>query len=162
MRARSGTVTMVGNDCGRICLMGTIAPKRRQYSPGLNTRPPAIMAFHYGAARCAARPRRRSADGDMEIADVKRRVVETIDGAKRRAADRRVRVDQATKTYDTFLNRIAVPMFRQIANVLKAESYPFNVYTPGSSVRLVSDRAPDDYIELALDTSGEEPAVSGH
>lgn len=98
----------------------------------------------------------------MEISDVKRRVVETIDGAKRRAADRRVRVDEATKTYEAFLNRIAVPMFRQVANVLKAEGYPFAVFTPGTSVRLSSDRASEDYIELALDTSGDTPTVIGH
>ena len=97
----------------------------------------------------------------MEIADVKRRVVDTIEAAKRRAADRRVRTDEATKAYEAFLSRIAVPMFRQIANVLKSESYPFNVFTPGASVRLVSDRASDDYIEITLDTTDDEPAVSG-
>lgn len=98
----------------------------------------------------------------MEIADVKRRVVETIDRAKRRAAAHRTRVDEATQAYDTFLDRTAVPVFRQVGNVLRAEAYPFNVFTPGGSVRLVSDRGADDYIELTLDTSGNEPTVTGH
>src|SRR5438128_2376944 len=98
----------------------------------------------------------------MEIADVKRRVVEAIDRAKRRAEHHRARADEATKVYEAFLDRLAVPVFRQVANVLRAEGYPFNVFTPGGSVRLVTDRAAEDYIELTFDTTGDEPAVTGH
>lgn len=98
----------------------------------------------------------------MEIADVKRRIVDTIERAKRRVADRRVRSDQAGKAYEQFLERTAVPVFRQVANVLKAEGYPFTVFTPAGGVRLMSDRSSEDYIELALDTTGDQPAVSGH
>ena len=98
----------------------------------------------------------------MEISDVKRRVFETIERAKRTAADRRTRNDEAAREYDVFLTQIAVPLFRQIANVLKAESHSFTVFTPGGSVRLMSDRSGDDYIELALDASGPYPEVVGH
>lgn len=98
----------------------------------------------------------------MEIADVKRRVLATIDRAKRRAAVHRARVDEVTRAYEIFLERTAVPVFRQVANVLRAEAYPFNVFTPGGTVRLVSDRGSDDYIELTLDTTGDEPTVAGH
>ena len=55
-----------------------------------------------------------------------------------------------------------MPLFRQIASVLKAEGYSFTVFTPGGSVRLMSDRSAEDYIELTLDTSGDEPLVIGH
>ena len=98
----------------------------------------------------------------MEISNVKRRVQETIDRAKRMAADRRVAVDEAAKEYDGFLEHIAVPIFRQVANVLRAQGYPFTVFTPGGSVRLMSDRASDDYIELVLDTAPDTPGVVGH
>src|SRR5881396_3498750 len=98
----------------------------------------------------------------MEISDVRKRVLETIDRAKRNAAGRRARVDEAAREYDVFLEHIAVPVFRQIANVLRAEGYPFNVFTPAGSVRLMSDRSAEDYIELRLDTSGDRPAVLGH
>ena len=47
---------------------------------------------------------------------------------------------------------IAVPLFRQVANALKADGYAFTVFTPSGSVRLMSDRVADDYIELTLDT----------
>ena len=49
-----------------------------------------------------------------------------------------------------------------MANVLRAEGYLFTVFTPGGSVRLMSDRAAEDYVELELDTTGGEPVVSGH
>ncbi len=98
----------------------------------------------------------------MEISDVKKRVFETIERAKRAAAERRARVNEAAREYESFLNQIAVPLFRQIASVLKAENHMFTVFTPGGSVRLMSDRSGDDYIELALDTTGPYPQVMGH
>src|SRR5262245_45676681 len=98
----------------------------------------------------------------MEISEVRKRVLHAIDRAKRTAAERRSRMDQASREYDTFLERVAVPLFHQVAGALRAEGYPFNVFTPSGSVRLISDRAAEDYIELGLDTSGSEPAVIGH
>lgn len=98
----------------------------------------------------------------MEISDVRRRVSETIERSKRAAADRRVRADEAGREYGEFLDRVAVPLVRQVANILKAEGYPFSVFTPGGSVRLMSEKTSDDYIELMLDTSGDQPAVVGH
>jgi len=98
----------------------------------------------------------------MEISEVKRRIQQTMEAAKRAAADRRGRVDRAARDYDTFLERIAVPIFRQVANVLKSENHAFTVFTPAGSVRLMSDRSGDDFIELALDSSGAEPLVMGH
>ena len=100
----------------------------------------------------------------MEISDIKRRVVETIDRARRQAADRRMRNDEAAREYETFLNQAAIPVFKQVSNVLRAEGFAFSVFTPGGSagnVRLMSDRSAEDYIELSLDTAGEEPVVSG-
>ena len=98
----------------------------------------------------------------MEISDVRRRVLETIDRARRGAAERRTRADEASRHYAVFLDRVAVPLFRQVAMALKAESYAFTVFTPGGSVRLMSDKGSDDYIEIYLDTTGDRPAVVGH
>jgi len=93
----------------------------------------------------------------MEVSEVRKRVKETIERAKRAAADRRTRTDEATSDYQAFLDRVAVPLFRKLANVLRAEKYPFSIFTPGGSVRLTSDRSKDDFIELLLDTSGRDP-----
>jgi len=97
----------------------------------------------------------------MEIADVKRRVIETIDRAQRRAVERRTRANAAATSYEAFLIGTAVPIVRQVANVLRAEGHPFDVFTPAGGVRLASQRGPDDYIELALDTSESGPSVVG-
>jgi hypothetical protein len=98
----------------------------------------------------------------MEISAIRRRVSETIERAKRGAAERRTRADEAGRAYDRFLETIAVPLFRQVANVLRTDGYPFTVFTPSGSVRLMSDRHAEDFIELLLDTSGDRPLVVGH
>src|SRR5438132_183412 len=97
----------------------------------------------------------------MEISDVRRRLLETIDRAKHQAAARRALADQATCEYTPFLESVALPLFRQVANVLRSQGYPFTVFTPSGSVRLMSDRSADDFIELSLDTTGDRPAVIG-
>jgi hypothetical protein len=98
----------------------------------------------------------------MEISHIKRQVLETIGSARKSAADRRARSDQAAREYEVFLEHVAVPLLRQVANVLRTEGYPFTVFTPGGSVRLMSDRAAQDYLELTLDTAGDRPLVMGH
>ena len=98
----------------------------------------------------------------MEISHVRQQLHATIERAKKQAADRRARGDQAARAFETFLSNVAVPMFRQVANVLRADGYVFNVFTPSGSVRLMADRAAEDFIELTLDTAGDAPQVLGH
>ena len=97
----------------------------------------------------------------MEISLVRKRLSETIERAKRDAAERRSRSDQASRHFDVFLQKVAVPLFRQVANALKAEGYAFTVFTPSGSVRLMSDRSASDYVELTLDTAEDPPRVMG-
>ncbi len=98
----------------------------------------------------------------METSDVRRRVGEAIAFARQAETQRRTRTDQATRAFDTFLERVATPLFRQVANVLKVQGYAFTVSTPGASVRLTSERNARELIELILDTSGDTPLVVGH
>jgi hypothetical protein len=98
----------------------------------------------------------------METSDVRKRLNQTIERAKRQAAERRARADEAARTFETVLSSIAVPLFRQVANILRSDGYLFNVFTPSGSVRLMSDRAAEDFIELSLDTSDDRPQVVGH
>jgi hypothetical protein len=97
----------------------------------------------------------------METADVRREITRAIEQAKRRAGERRARNDEAAKAFDVFMTRTAVPLFRQVANILKAENIMFTVFTPSGSVRLMSDRSPEDFIELSLESEGEVPQVMG-
>src|SRR4051794_5957614 len=98
----------------------------------------------------------------METSEVRKRVLETIERARRAVHVRRVRADEAAHEFDIFLERVAVPICRQLANVLKVEGYPFGTFTPNGAVRLASERSPEDYVELTLDTQGDEPLVMGH
>src|SRR6476661_4116990 len=97
----------------------------------------------------------------METSVLRKRVQETIDMARTSAAGRRARAEEASRAYSQFLDTVAVPLFRQVANVLKASGYFFSVFTPSGAVRLMSDKSAEDYIELSLDTSGDEPMVLG-
>ena len=97
----------------------------------------------------------------MEMSTVRNRLNLVIDAAKRSSAARRARNDEAARSYERVLE-FAVPLFKQMAQALKVSGYLFSVFTPGGSVKLMSDKSPEDYIELSLDTSGEDPAVMGH
>ena len=98
----------------------------------------------------------------METSDVRKRLNQTIERAKRNAAERRARADEAARAFEIFLSTIAVPLFRQVANILRSDGYLFSVSTPSGSVRLMSDRAAEDFIELFLDTLDVRPHVVGH
>jgi hypothetical protein len=82
-----------------------------------------------------------------------------MDATRERSARRRDRNAAAQRAYENFLAEIAVPVARQLANAMKAEGYAFTVSTPGKGVRLASDHAREDFIELDLDTSGDQPEV---
>jgi hypothetical protein len=97
----------------------------------------------------------------LEISIVKRRLTAAIDRSRRGAQERRQRVTEAEREYATFLEHVATPVARMMANALKVEGYPFTMFTPSGAVRLASDKGRDDYIELALDTTGSIPEVVG-
>jgi hypothetical protein len=101
----------------------------------------------------------------MEVSVVRQRVQEVLRQAKRtdaeRRADHRAQSDQATREYEAFLQRIGVPLIKQVANVLRAEGYAFDVFTPGNTVRLIAGNGADNYLELALDTKGAAPKLLG-
>jgi len=82
-----------------------------------------------------------------------------IDSARDHAQQRKQRAAEAERAYQAFLDEVATPLMRQIANALKVEGYAFTVFTPGGGLRLASDRGRDDYIELALDTDAAPPQV---
>jgi len=95
----------------------------------------------------------------LEVSLVRRRLKAAMDAARRRSQQRRERASEAERAYETFLNGVATPVTRQVANALKAEGYSFSVFTPAGGLRLASDTGRDDFIDFALDTSGEQPEV---
>jgi hypothetical protein len=97
----------------------------------------------------------------VEVSLVRKRLQQAIAASRERAQVRRQRMADATRDYEAFMRDIAAPVARQLANALKAEGYGFTVFTPGDGLRLASDRSRDDFIEVALDTSGDTPLVAG-
>jgi hypothetical protein len=95
----------------------------------------------------------------MDVSDLRKRILRSLDDARKESAERRTTGDQAAAEYDGFLSNIAMPLFRQAATVLSAEGHPFSTHTPAGSVRLVSDHAADDFLELALDATAAPPQV---
>src|SRR5512133_705954 len=95
----------------------------------------------------------------MEISDVRRRLRGAIDDAKRHAAERRARVDEASRLWEIARAEVAVPAFHAMASALTGEGHRFKVLTPGESVQLVSERSSEEFIELALDTARDMPAL---
>jgi hypothetical protein len=92
-----------------------------------------------------------------DVAVLRKRIKAAIESGRQGAAARRERATAASRSYEAFLNNVATPAFRQVANVLRSEGLPFDVQTPGQSVHLVSDRGRDDRIELELDTTHDPP-----
>ena len=96
---------------------------------------------------------------EIEISELRKRLRAAIDGSRREAASRRVRVDAASAAYAQFLERLAGPLVQMLANALRAEGHHFTVFTPGGGLRLSSAKSGDDYIEFSLDSAQAEPAV---
>jgi hypothetical protein len=97
----------------------------------------------------------------MDISEVRRRLRGAIEGARREAAARRERSDAAHRDYETFLADRATPIVRQLVLALGGEGHRFQMSTPAGSIRLVSDRSSDDFVEVALDTTQDPPRVVG-
>lgn len=95
----------------------------------------------------------------MEVSDVRRRLRAAIEGARVRAAERRIRTDEASRAYDAILETVLAPAFHTVVNALVGEGHRFKVTTPGRAVRMSPERAPADFIEVSLDTERDTPAV---
>lgn len=87
----------------------------------------------------------------METGEVNKRLKIAAEQARAHAADRRQKDAEATKAYETFLERVAAPLMKQLAGALKAQGHGFTLFTPAGSPRLASDRQRDDFIELGLE-----------
>lgn len=92
------------------------------------------------------------------ISDLRRRVRQALQDAKQNAATRRAVRDEASRAWDAALGQIVTPLMRDFASVLTAEGLGFRIDTPAGVARLVSDRSPDDYIEVALEDADDDQA----
>jgi hypothetical protein len=93
----------------------------------------------------------------MDIALLRKSLLQTIEAAKRDAVERRARADEAGKRYEKFLEETATPVFRAMGSALRGEGLLFDVTTPSGGVRLVPERTREDGIELTLDATIDPP-----
>jgi hypothetical protein len=96
----------------------------------------------------------------MEVSQVNRRIQMAIEQARARSQARRTTAASADKAYGVFLETVATPVTRQVANALKVAGIGFTVGTPGGGLRLAAERGRDDCIEFVLDTSGDVPQAA--
>jgi hypothetical protein len=97
----------------------------------------------------------------MDVSDLRKRILRALDDARKQSAARREATDRATADYERFLSGVAVPLFRQASTVLRAEGQEFTANTPAASVRLASDHAANNFIELELDAAAPDAQVIG-
>jgi hypothetical protein len=97
----------------------------------------------------------------LEISQVRRQLQAAIARARERTKQRRERVADAERAYAVFLQEVATPVTRQVANALKTEGYAFTVFSPEHGLRLAADRGRDDFIDFALDAEADPPQVIG-
>ncbi len=96
----------------------------------------------------------------MEPADLRKRVLRALDEARRHAAAHREEAERAGQAFDRLQPEIAA-LWRQVANVLKVEGHPYTINTPAGSVRFASERWPESFVEVTLDTTRRPVAVVG-
>ena len=98
-----------------------------------------------------------------ELTDLRRRVRQAIQDAKRKKGERREARDVASAAWATAVADVVEPAATQMAAALTGEGMPCRLETPRGAIRLVSDHNRDDYIELVLDDSDERdrPEVIG-
>src|SRR5262245_32951575 len=95
----------------------------------------------------------------IEISEVRKRLRAAIEHGRKAAAARRQLLDEADREYGAFLSGTAEPIVQMLATALRAEGFPFAVFTPARGLKLASARSDADFIEFALNTSGTQPTV---
>ena len=68
-------------------------------------------------------------------------------------------MDEASRAWEDALAATVIPVCQTLASALVAEGHRFKVLTPAGSARLSLERSAEEFIELALDTARDSPAV---
>jgi len=86
----------------------------------------------------------------MDVSEIRKQILRALDNARKDAEAKRQTTDHAKGDYEIFLRDIAVPLFRQASDVLRALGHEFSTNTPEGSVRLEGASA-HEYLELEFD-----------
>ena len=97
----------------------------------------------------------------LDVSATRQRLLQMIARSRQQAADRRASAAQAESEYERILSDVLTPLFRTVAQALKAEGYGFTLSPPTGGVRLTADRPGDDFVEIDLDATRYPPMVIG-
>ena len=97
----------------------------------------------------------------MDVSELRKRILQALDTARKDAVVRRSTVDEAARAYERFLESVVVPLLKQSQDVLRAENQLFTMHAPAGSARLVSDNSPNTFVEFTLDVTPVVPQVVG-
>ena len=95
----------------------------------------------------------------LEISEVRQRVRQTIERVRHEAAERRARAELAGELGRRFIEHVATPVVRQIISVLRAEGFHYRLSTPAGSVRLVSAARREEFVDIAVDATGDAVTI---
>ena len=95
----------------------------------------------------------------LEIAEVRQRVRQTIERTRKDAEERRARAVVDGEAGRRFIEDVATPLARQFVLVLRAEGFHYRLSTPAGAVRLVSDQRREDFIDIAVDATGDAVTI---
>jgi hypothetical protein len=93
----------------------------------------------------------------IETSELRKRVRAAIEQSRKKAAERRAKLDETAAAYNELLESTATPLVQMLTNTLRAEGYNFTVFTPNGGLRMALAKSGDDFIEFALDTTQDEP-----
>jgi hypothetical protein len=79
--------------------------------------------------------------------------------ARTRSQERRTRLFDSERAFESLLTQVAAPLARQLVGALKAENIPFTMSTPERALRLAFDHGREDVVELGLDAAQDPPQV---
>lgn len=86
-----------------------------------------------------------------DLSDLRRRVRQALQDAKHKTTARKTARDEASRAWTAAVDQTVTPVMRDVAAALTGEGLAFRIDTPAGVVRMVADRRPDDYIEVALE-----------
>ncbi len=94
-----------------------------------------------------------------EVAQVRQRVLAMVERARQDAAERRARANVDEVQARRFIQETATPVLRQVLSVLQAERLSYRLSTPAGSVRLMSEKHHEDFIDLAVDATQDPVTI---
>ena len=98
----------------------------------------------------------------MEVSDVRKRILDTLDAREGEAAARRARNAEVATAYERFLETVAAPLVPPGRVDPQGRETPVRCPHAGGRRAAGLRAIAEDFVEIRLDTSGQVPQVVAH